>query len=254
MNSENLTFSQQLRDRRIAQAEALLGPKVVCKTLGYALFLLGATRSAIGSFLDMPTGSVRSLVLSIHKRGLPALEDQRSKTSSFKPPAPAQITPTVESHENCLRVNLGIGNLVVDIPDSNKVQKRVVLLTLLHNGLLNPPEVAEALGLSQDRTGKLARALQRNDVEAILDHRRGQQKDWLFTPEVKAELIQQYVLDTVEHRKVSGEKLAEHLNERCQIELSSRSILHHVSTLGLFLIKTSLPAHLAELKKKRSDG
>jgi len=254
MNSENLTFSERLRRQRMAQAEALLGAKVVHRILAYALFLLGCTRSVIASFVGMPPGTVRSLVLAMHKRGLPALEDQRAKTSSFKAAAPPEIKPSIEAGEGCVRVQLGVGNLGIDIPDSNAVQKRVVLLTLLQNGLLGPSQVAEALELSTDRTGKLARALQRDDVEAILDHRRGQQKDWRFTPEIKAELIQQYVLDTVEQGRTSGVQLAQHLNERCQIELSPRSILHHVSALGLSLIKTSLPAHLADLKKKRSNG
>ena len=254
MNSENMAFSEGLRRQRMAHAEGLLGAKVVNRMLAYALFLLGATRSVIASFLGMPPGTVRSVVRAMHKTGLPALEDQRSKTSSFKAPAPTEITPSIEAGEGCLRVQLGVGDRSMDIPDCNTVQKRVVLLTLLHNGLLGASEVAEALELSTDRTDKLARALQRNDVEAILDHRRGQQKDWRFTPEVKAELIQQYVLDTVEQGKTSGEQLARHLNERCQIELSPRSILHHVSALGLSLIKTTLPAHLDDLKKKRSNG
>jgi len=254
MNSEDLTFSEEFRDRRIDQAEGVLGPKVVRRMLAYSLFLLGATRSAIASFLDMPAGSVRSLVLALHQRGLPALEDQRTKTSSFKAHAPVAVRPVLECQESCLRVCLGIGEQVVDIPNSNVVQKRVVLLTLLQNGLLERSEVAEALGLSSDRTGRLARTLQLEDVEAILDHRQGQQKDWRFTSEVKAELIQQFVLDTVKHGQVTGEQLAQHLNERCQLELSPRSILHHVSALGLSLIKSSLPEHLGDLKKKPSNS
>jgi hypothetical protein len=250
MNCENITFSQQLCEQRIVPAEALLGSKVVRKILGYALFLLGATRSAIASYLDMPPGSVRSLVLAMNKKGLPALEDQRSKSSSFKPPLLPEITPKLEEHDSCLRVNFGIGALPVDIPFSNTTQKKVVLLTLLQNGLLKPSEAAKALDLSADRAGKLARALQRNDVEAILDHRRGQQQDYRFTPDIKAELIQQFVIDIVVHGKASGELLAQHLNKRCGLVLSPRSILNHVSALGLSRIKTSLPVHLTQLKKK----
>jgi transposase len=250
MNCENITFSQQLCNQRIAPAEALLGSKVVRKILGYALFLLGATRSTIASFLDMPPGSVRSLVLAMHKKGLSALEDQRSGNSSFKPPTPQKITPELKEHDTCLRVNFGIGALPIDIPVSNTTQKKVVILTLLQNGLLKSSEAAKALDLSADRAGKLAKALQRNDVEAILDHRRGQQQDYRFTPDIKAELIQQFVIDIVVHGKTSGDLLAQHLNKRCGLTLSPRSILNHVSALGLSRIKSSLPVHLTELKKK----
>jgi len=91
MNCEILSFSQKLSDQRISQAEALLGRRIVQKILAYALFLFGVSRNTISSFLNMPPGSIRSLVLSINSRGLAGFEDQRTKTSSFKPPLPKQI-------------------------------------------------------------------------------------------------------------------------------------------------------------------
>ncbi len=249
MNCENLTFSQKLSEQRIAQAEMLMGDKMIRKLLGYALFLLGATRSAIASFLNMPAGSVRSLILAVNKQGLPGMEDQRSKISSFRPQASLHIKAKLEQHETGIRVNFGICDFLIDIQDSNILQKKVILLTFLQNGLLERKEVAKALNLSEDRTGKLATALNNKDVEAVVDQRQGHQKDYLFPPEVKAELIQQFVLDIITHGKTSGELLAQHLNERCNLVLSSRSILHHVSAMGLTRIKKSLPEYLEELKK-----
>lgn len=254
MNCEELSFSQKLHDQRMARAEALLGANVVRKLVAYGLFLLGVTRNVVASFLDMPPGTVRSLVLGMHTKGLPALEDQRANTASFKPPAPPLVTPRLEDLQSVLRVNFGISDFVLDIPMSNTVQKRVVLLTFLHSGLLSRLEVGKALSLSADRVGKLARSLQHDDVESILDHRRGQQRDWRFTPEIKAKLIEQFVIDIVEHGQTSGDRLAEHLNERCQLKLSPRSILHHLSALGLSQIRSSLPAHLAVLKKNSSTS
>ena len=249
MNCANLKFSPKLHAQRILQAESLLGENVVHKILGYALFLLGTPRSSISSAIDMPEGSVRSLVLAMNRRGLPALEDQRAKTSSFKTPSPRMRTPTLEEHDTYLRVNFGVGISSLDIPTSNPLQTRVLLLTLLNSNLLKCSTVAEALNLSPDRTRKLARKLQQQDVDAISDQRRGQQQDYRFPPEVKAELIQQFVIDIVTHGKVSGEQLSLHLDERCQLTLSPRSILHHVSDLGLSLLKKSLPERLSELKK-----
>ena len=251
MNCANLIFSQKLHDQRIAQAESLLGTNIVRKILGYALFLLGTPRSSISSAIGMPEGSVRSLILAFNQRGLLAFEDQRSKTSSFKALPSRASTPTLEEMDSHLRINFGMGDTVLDIPSSNVLQKRVLLLTLLNNGLLKRSEVATALNLSSDRTGKLATKLQQQDVDAILDQRRGQQQDYRFPPEVKAELIQQFVIDIVTHGKVSGEQLASHLDERCQLTLSPRSILHHVSALGLADLKKSLPEHFSELKKNR---
>jgi hypothetical protein len=248
MNCENLSFSQELSDQRISQAETLLSKTIVRKILAYALFLLGVKRSAISSFLNMPPGTIRSLVLAITRRGLSGFEDQRSKTSSFKPPLPEQIAPTIGMEDSWVKVDFQIGNLVLRIPDTNPVQKRIVLLSLENSGLLERSDVADALHLSVDRTGKLARQLAQEDVKGILDQR----QDYRFTPEIKAELIQQFVIEAVAQRSTGGEQLAKKLEERCGLALSARSILSHLSKFGLSSIRGSLSEHLSEAKKNSS--
>lgn len=250
MNCEILSFSKKLSQQRIAQAEAILDRKVVQKILAYALFLLGVDRTTISSFLNMPPGSIRSLILAINNRGLAGFEDQRAKASSFKEPLPKQITPILQAENMWLKVDFGVGNLSLRIPESNPVQKKVVLLSLLNSGLLNRSEVADALHLSTDRTGKLSRKLQQEGVKGILDQRQGQRQDYLFTPQIKAELIQQFVIEVVGRGSTSAEQLAKKLRERCQLTLSPRSILSHLSKLGLSSIRTSIGEHLAEFKKK----
>jgi len=249
MNCDILSFSEKLSHQRIVKAEALLGRNVVQKILVYALFLLGVNRTTISSFLDMPQGSIRSLVLAMNNRGLAGFEDQRAKASSFKAPLAKQITPALQAENSWLKVDFGFGNLVLRIPESNPIQKKVVLLSLLSSGLLTHTEVADALHLSVDRTGKLARKLQQEDVEGILDQRKGHRGEYRFPPQIKAELIQQFVIEAVGQRSTSGEQLAKKLQERCQTTLSPRSILSHLSKLGLSSIRDSLPGHLAELKK-----
>lgn len=250
MNGERLSFSKVLSDQRIRQAEAVLGKRTVQRLLAYALFLLGVNRSELASFVDMPPGSVRSLVLAVNNRGLKGFEDQRTKTSSFKPPAPKQIGLTLATDSSFLKVDFHLGNLVLRIPESNADQKRVVLLSLANSGLLHRRQVADALGLSLDRIAKLARKLEQQDVKAILDQRQGQRQDYRFSPEIKAELIQQFVIEAVAERPTGGQQLAKGLQKRCQITLSARSILSHLSRLGLPSIKDSLIEHVAGLKKK----
>jgi transposase-like protein len=249
MNCDELSFSQRLCDSRLAQAEAVLGAAETRKLLAYALFLAGAPRSSVASALDMPPGTLRSLVRTIHMRGLSGLEDQRARTSSFKPPAPEQPAPTVQQRPGTSVVDFGVGGLELRIPDANSAQKRVVLLSLLNSGILTRSQVAEALGLSAEHVGKLARKLVEDDVAGVLDQRQGQQQDYRFTPDVKAELIQQYVLDIVARGHTSGQQLAANLEERCALVLSPRSILHHLSALGLPQIKQSLPELLENVKK-----
>lgn len=254
MNCEILTFSDKLSQDRIARIEALLGKKVVVKILAFALFLLGVDRALISSFLNMPPGSLRSLILAINKRGLAAFEDQRTTSSSFKQPLPHQITPTLHTENLLLTIDFRPCNLIIRIPDSNPVQKKVILLSLLNSNILTTSEVATALHLSPDRIGKLSRKLHKGDVESIRDKRRGQRQDYRFTPEIKAELIQQFVIEAVNKRPTSGEQLAKKLMERCQLTLSPRSILDHIASLGLTTIRDSIAEYLSEVKKKPSDS
>ena len=252
MNYELLTFSEKLSHQRIAQATSVLGRKVIQKILAFALFLLGLNRKAIASFLEMPPGSVRSLVLAMNTRGLAGFEDQRAVHSSFKPPPPQPLMPTLNIAPSGVQVDFGLGPLTLCIPDCNPLQKKVVLLSLVNNGMLPRSEVAHALNLSTDRTGKLARKLQQEDVGSLLDQRQGQKQDYRFSPEIKALLIEQFVIEVVGHGSASGNRLAKKLQERCQLSLSPRSILYHLAKLGLPHIRTSLPEQLSELKKTPS--
>ncbi len=68
-----------------------------------------------------------------------------------------------------------------------------MLLTLL--GLLRADDLAKGLGLSKDRVRVLAAKLREHDAPELIDQRRGGQRDTRLTPELRAELIQQYVLN-----------------------------------------------------------
>jgi len=95
----------------------------------------------------------------------------------------------------------------------------------------------------------LAEKLQEEDILALIDKRQGQQKDYRFTPEIKAELIQQFILDIVSEGKTTGKQLSQRLQKRCQFILPERSIRYYVKKLGLKTIKRSLPELLTEVKK-----
>lgn len=255
MNCEQFSFSEKLSLQRISKAKTYLGSKVVTKILAFALFLLGANKTTIATTLKMPLGSVKSLILAINKIGLAGIEDQRKKTPTFKPPdSISKVTPTLLKEGAEVKIIFEPENLTLHIPDSNPVQKKVILLSLLNSGCFNKMEVANALNLSTDRTGKLAKKLQLEDVKGIIDNRQGQEQDYVFKPEIKGELIQQFVLEVVNNQPTSAQHLSNKLKNRCNLTLSSRSILDHLTKLGLSHIKTSLPSNIANLKKKYSDS
>tara|TARA_Y100000031_G_scaffold111341_1_gene122755 strand:+ start:801 stop:1370 length:570 start_codon:yes stop_codon:yes gene_type:complete len=155
---------------------------------------------------------------------------------------------TIERQEQAVCVGLGTMGKI-EIPVENNLQTRVVLLTMVAGNLLKTRDVSEILGISTAHTLNLARRLRSNDIGVLIDKREGQKHEYRFTVDVKAELIQQFVLDIAAGGRVSGKLLATHLNERCEMTLSERSIRDQLCKLGLSRIKRSLPDLLKGLKK-----
>ena len=242
------SFSAALQQQRVRQAQKILGEKVVDRILCFALYLLGFERSSIAELSGSPAGTVRSIIRAILHGGVPAFEDRRRRSSTFMPSQPKQMEIGVEKHEQGVNVDFG-GMSGIQIPRENSLQAKVVLLTLLDSGLVGTRDVSEVLGLSAVHTLNLARALEREDILGLIDKREGQKQEYRFTEKVKAELIQQFVLDIVAEGRVSGRSLSEHLLERCELRLSERSIRDQLVKLGLSNIKESLPNLLSGLKK-----
>lgn len=225
-----------------------MGAKVIKRIICFALYLLGVDRKSISDLLNIPPGSTRSIIRAVFCGGLAAFEDRRRRTSTFLPPREQKTKVAVSVQEEWIVVDLG-GSGQIKIPPQNFLQARVILLTMLNNNLLNTREVAEVLDISMAHVLNLARGLQTEDVSSLIDKRGGQQQEYRFTPEVKAELIQQFILDVVIEGHTSGRLLSEHLQERCKLSLPERSIRHHVKELGLARIKKTLPPLLAQVKK-----
>ena len=257
MNCDQFDFSSKLSNKRILQARNIFGDRVVDRILAWALFLLGASKPMICSALDFKPGTLRTLLYRLQNQGLDAFEDRRSKTSSFKPKvsvAPAKpLKVSLLEKDSDYQICFG-DSLHLQIPTSNPILLKAILLCLFNNRLLNRHEVAKVLRLSEDRVGKLAKNLAEEDVTGLLDQRRGQQQDYVFTPTVKGELVQQFVIDMVQDGKMSGEGLSKHLKERCQYDLSPRSILYHLRNMGLSNIKSTLPALVEKAKKNSSTS
>ncbi|GAJ22429.1 unnamed protein product, partial [marine sediment metagenome] len=134
---------------------------------------------------------------------LPALKDRRRSSSTFLLPLKKSFKITIRTEGQSVIVDFGAAGKL-KIPCQNTLQIRVILLTLLDNNLISTREVSEALGFSTVHTLNLTQKLHTDDISALIDKRKGQQQEYRFTPEVKAELIQQFVLDIVSSGKSSG--------------------------------------------------
>jgi hypothetical protein len=226
------------------------------KVLAWALFLLGASKPSICEAIDIKPGSLRSLLHLIQHKGLCTLEAGSGKKSTLKPVV-TQVTSepsepikvSLSEIDDCHQINFG-EPLHLKISKTNPLLFKSILLCLVNNKQLEGRQVAQTLQISDTHVNHLKKKLAAEDIAGLIDQRRGQMKDYVFTPEIKGELIQQFVIDIVQDGQVSGEGLAKHLKERCQYDLSSRTILAHLETMGLSQIQKTLPEHLALAKKK----
>jgi len=249
----NLHFSLNRSQQRLEKAKRILGQAVVYRILACALYLLGANVQALAAFLKMPHDTIKSFLDRVATEGLSALEDRRRKKSTFIP-QPRASTGEAKLVLEAEHVTLHLsGDWKMQIPRRNQFQCRAVLLSMLAAKLLRREAVAEALKLSPERTRKLKTALFKNDVHALIDQRRGQQRHYRMRSEVKAELIQQYVLNLSSETSTSSRHLSNDLRQRCKLDLAPRTIRLHIVRMGLKHLKTSLPL-LLQAVKKTSNG
>ena len=246
----SLTFSTAHADKRVQAAATTLGEVVVQRLLAFALFLMGARREDIAQHLSIPLGTLFSLLTRVGQHGLPALEDRRHRHSQFRPPPPPSTVPLkVAAKKSGIVLDFGPSGATVSIPGHHPLQTKVFLLTLLHSGVLDRSRVAHLLGCSSTHVARMARQLAAGDVQALLDKRRGQPQDYRVTPQVKAELVQQFAVDLVTRGQTSGEAIAAELQERCHLTVPARTVRHHLARMGLATIQHSLPQLLAAVKK-----
>ncbi len=250
IDCRELPLSPSLSQSRLQRATRVMGEAVVYRILCFALYLLGVNRRAIGEALGIPPETVKSIIKAVGKEGLQALEDRRRRVSDFLPQMPVALSPvSLSLTREHIIVDFGAKDRQLQIPRQNERQVRVVLLSLLNNRLLPKDQVAEAIGLSVAHTIALSQRLYSEGISALIDKRHGQQSDYRITPEVKAELVQQFAVDVITRGKISGEAISEELQDRCQITVPARTVRHHLALMGLGKIKKSLPELVAAVKK-----
>lgn len=256
IDCQSLTFSPQLSESRIGQAQESLGAGLIQRILCFALYLLGLDRSAIGRTLGMPPETAKSIIKAVRRYGLRALEDRRLKSSILLPkqasPEPPPIT--LQKDGDHLMVDFGLPDRAIKLYRRDPVQMKTVLLSMLNSGLLSTRQVAEAIEFTPSYTAALARRLQEQGALSLADQRQSRQwEDFVVTPALKAELIQQFAVDVITSGHTTSTTISEKVKERCGIAIPDRTVRHHVSRLGLGSIKNSLPKLVAAVKKTSNN-
>ena len=256
LNCQTLSFSEKLSRDRIHRAQDPFGRIVIRRILCFALYLLGLNRQDIGKSLDLPAETVKSIIKGLMTEGLSALEDRRRRPHipPVSPTGPELPPITLTQEGQVTVVDFGAPDRLLKLDTQDTLQVRIILLTMLNSGLLTDQQVAAAIGLTVPRTTTLAQQLKEKGALSLVDKREGQKQDYRVTPDMKAELIQQFAVDVITGGPTSGASISEQLKERCRITISPRTVRHHLGKLGLPKIKHSLPQLIEAVKKTSENG
>ena len=253
MNCQDIKFSKFYSEKRIKLANKVIGIKIVKWILSFALYLCGASRQMAAEFQNLSYNTFKSFTQRIEKEGFLAFSDKRFKDS---PTIERKSIPKTQAvfNNDYLIINLGMTDQSLKIPANNSIQIKTVLFSLYENNFLNKQIVSDLLGYSPIYTQRLNKKLHENDATIFIDERQGQKKDYVVTPEIKAEIIQQFAANSAAYKKTSSQTLSEDLKERCNIDLPARTIRLHIKKLGLSKIKLTLPGLIESLKKTQKNS
>jgi len=228
IDCRTLSFSPELSAKRLSKAQLIFGEKVIKRIICFCLYIFGVRRIEISETVKLPENTVRTMLKVISKDGFAAFFDRRKKDSD-KPikRKNIQITELQDSYQ------ISINELDISISKKNKHQLKAMLLTFAENMLISKTQAGKLLNISSSHVGYLINNMSKNDLLCLIDKRQGQQQDYVFTPEIKSELILQFASNAVLGKSTSGSVLANDLKERAQLDLSDRSIRMHISKLGL---------------------
>lgn len=256
MDCQGVEWSPTKSAERITRALLVFPSRVLMRLLAFSLHLLGARRQVVAALVGMPEESVKTAIRLAMRDGFAALRDRRYSEAKFSSPMipPAAPGIAVRREADWYVVDFGTPDRLLKIPVGATVQAKTVLLSLVNANLVSVQEVAAVLGLHPGHCRQLAKKLSKHDVQdALLDKRRGLKQELIFTPEVKSELIQQFALNALSGWPTSGRAIAKDLQERCEIEVSERTVRLQLNKLGLSKIARTLP-QLLEAQKKTSSS
>lgn len=251
MDCRRIEFSPEKSQARITRALRVFPAGVLNKMLAFSVYLLGAKLQSAAKLVGMPDESVKTMIRVVLCDGLGALRDRRFSDSEKRPEAcTSELRVSARREDEFCIVDFGVPGKELRIPISHKIEARTVLLSLLNADLLSITEVATVLELSCSHSRELAEKLSKTDViDALVDKRQGQKQDYRVGPEIKAEIIQQFVARTVTGLSTSSDVLATVISANSETPLSPRTVRWHIEKLGLGNIKESLPELVNTLKK-----
>lgn len=251
LHCQSLSFDPKLSARRLKKVQSIFPIKILLNIICLSLYLLGMKRSMIASTFGLSPNTVRTKIRIFFRDGVSALFDRRTENLVPQVKEKPEASPKRETviEQTTEEIILRVGDICIAIPKNNHLQARAILLTFVQNKIITKAEAAENLNLSSVHIGYLCNELKDKDIHSLLDERKGQKQDYKFIPEVKAQLIQIFTINSLTGKSTSGKAIGEELEAMFETSFSERSVRFHMRKLGLGLIKKTLPAQY-ELEKK----
>jgi len=243
----DLEYSAKVSDKRLEKAALLIGDKMVKRIIAIALFFLGAKRKQISEMLNMPLGTLFTLLNRFHNCGTEAFSMKAAVEKIEQPAHRAKVFYEHAGTQTCLIFSEE--PLKLSLKKNNPLQHKILVLSFFNWGIISCTEAVKHLGFTERHVRDLGQKLESGDVDGLIDKRRGQQQDYSFTAEVKAELIQQFSFNVITGKTISSQQLCQQVNEACRTHITDRSIRLHMKKLGLPTIRSSLLKMVNDFKK-----
>jgi hypothetical protein len=192
-------------------------------------------RIEIAQAVKLPENTVRTMLKTISRNGVASLLNRRKKRFEVMEDTVSKLSKkeNIEITERNDRYQISINGTDIFILKSNRDQLKAMVLTFAENGLITKIYAGKILNISSSHVGYLINNVTENDLSCLIDQRKGQQKNFVFTPEIKSELIVQFAVNATTGRSTSSPVLAKDIEQRTSHELSPRSIRFHINSLGL---------------------
>jgi hypothetical protein len=235
IDCRNLSFSVDLSESRLTKAQLVFGEKVLKRIIVFSLYMLGVRRIEIAQAVKLPENTVRTMLETISRNGVASLLNRRKKRFEVMEDTVSKLSKkeNIEITERNDRYQISINGTDIFILKSNRDQLKAMVLTFAENGLITKIYAGKILNISSSHVGYLINNVTENDLSCLIDQRKGQQKNFVFTPEIKSELIVQFAVNATTGRSTSSPVLAKDIEQRTSHELSPRSIRFHINSLGL---------------------
>ncbi len=126
LDCRKLDFLPKLAAARCEAAELVFGGPALRRIVAFTLFILGVKRACIAEVLDMPPGTVRSLIRRLLGVGVEGFVDHRRKAAPQAAVRQGEPLPALTVHVSPDPGALVVSGGQLELQADNPIQRKVV--------------------------------------------------------------------------------------------------------------------------------